>query len=86
MQDGKNDARTEDFLWFVENYKSLYEKYGLCYLAVKDKTILGSYDNPRTAVDETCKTYPHGSFIVQLCNGRASGYTNFIANSQLVVV
>ena len=31
----------EDFNWFKENYESFYKKYGHCFVAVKNKQVLG---------------------------------------------
>lgn len=78
--------QADDFKWFIENYDDLFKKYGKCYLAIKDKKVLGSYDSPKTAISEVSKKYPMGSFIVQLCNGNESGYTNYFANSQIIAV
>lgn len=70
----------DDFNWFVKNYDNLYAHYGKCYLAIHNKTVLGSYDNARRAIEETKVIIPIGEFIVQLCNGEESGYTNYIAS------
>lgn len=77
--------QTEDFKWFVENYNELFKKYGLCFLAIKNKEVLGTYQSAKDAVSDISKKYPLGSFIVQLCNGDKSGYTNYFANSQFII-
>ena len=74
----------EDFKWFIENYDELFKKYGCCYLDIKYKAVLGAYDSPKDAISEVSKEHPVGSFIVQLCNGDESGYTNYFANSQVI--
>lgn len=79
-------VQTEDFGWFVENYHKLFQQYGLCYLAIRNRTVLGAYRSAKDALVQTEKDYPIGSFIVQLCNGNESGYTNYIANSQISVI
>lgn len=78
--------QADDFNWFVENYDELFKKYGKCYLAIKDKKVLGAYDSPRAAISETSKEYPLGSFIVQLCNGDESGYTNYVISNTVRVI
>jgi len=70
----------EDFTWFIENYNELFEKYGVSYLAIRNKTVLGSYHNFKNAIDETKKDFPLGQFIVQYCNGEESGYTNYVTS------
>ena len=76
----------EDFKWFTDNYQKLFQQYGLCYIVIKDRTVLGTYQSADQAIAETTKDHPLGSFIVQLCNGDESGYTNFVANSQIGVI
>lgn len=68
----------EDFKWFIENYSNLYGKYGTSYLVISNKKIIGSYQNPNDAISNTIKNIPYGQFIVQLCNGEESGYTNYV--------
>ena len=76
--------QTKDYSWFLENYPQLSNKYKDKYIAVKNMHILGSYSSYAEAVHETAKTEPLGSFIVQLCNGKESAYTNFISSVNLL--
>lgn len=61
----------ENYKWFVEEYDTLCHKYGNSFLAIKNKTVLCSYETYAEAVKETRKTEELGTFIVQEC--RASG-------------
>ena len=70
----------EDFNWFKENYESFYKKYGHCFVAVKNKQVLGIFHNMDEGIEAISKKEPLGSFIVQECNGKETGYTNFIAS------
>ena len=70
-----------DYKWFLENYRQLFEKYGISYLAIKEKKVLGVYSSYAEALHETEKKEPIGSFIVQFCNGNETGYTNSIAST-----
>lgn len=70
-----------DFAWFVENYDNLFAQYGCGYFAIYDRKVLGVYETPREAIAETSQTIPLGEFIVQMCNGDESGYTNYIASA-----
>ena len=67
-----------DFDWFVKNHEALFKQYGHCYMAIRDEHVLGTYPTYGTAVRETKKTFPLGSFIVQECTKDTSGYTNYI--------
>ena len=70
-----------DFYWFVDHYEELFERYGICYLIIKDERIYGSYDSMRIAVDEAWKMFEPGTVSVQYCNGKESGYTAYINSS-----
>jgi len=74
----------KDFNWFLNNYDVLYKKYGHKYLVIKDKKVLGAYDNVREALDNTKEAL--GTFIVQECNGDRSAYTNYISPIIMVEV
>ena len=78
--------QSDDFAWFVENYNSLYAKYGVCYLAISNRAVLGSYRTAGDAIRGASKIVPPGEFIVQFCNGDESGYTNYIASTQITVI
>lgn len=64
-----------DFLWFVENMKDLFMKYGHSFLAIKNKKVLGSYSSYAEGVHETEKTEQIGTFIIQKCGQDESAYT-----------
>lgn len=72
--------QTEDFNWFVENCEHLFEQYGRCFLAIHNKTVVGAFENARVAIATTKESIPLGEFIVQLCTGEESGYTNYISS------
>ena len=76
--------RDEDFKWFIENYNDLFKKYGHRYIAIKDKTVLGVYDNVVEAIDTTAEKYELGTFIVQECNGDSSAYTTSITTIGII--
>ncbi len=76
--------RKSDFDYFVNHYQELFDKYGHKFIAIKNNTILGSYDTELDAINEVSKKYPLGTFIVQECNGNESGYTNYISSWQLI--
>lgn len=73
--DYTTEDRSSDFKWFVENYDALYQQYGHKFLAIKNKKVLGAYNGYGPALEDIGKEYQLGTFIVQECNGDASGYT-----------
>lgn len=74
----------QDFQWFKENYESISKEYGISYIAIKNKEILGAYLTYGEGVKETQKTEALGTFIVQHCNGEESGYTGYIASTNFI--
>lgn len=70
----------KDFLWFMDNMKNLFQRYGHSFLAIKNQKVLGSYSTYAEGVRETEKTEPMGSFIVQECGPDESAYTVCIAS------
>ncbi len=73
------ELQQQDYDWFLQNYEELFNEYGVSYLAIKKRKVLGKYNSYAEAVLETEKTEPLGSFIVQYCNGDESAYTAYIA-------
>jgi len=66
MTQGRN-AAMRDYDYFLENLLSLYAKYGRCFLAIKNQSVIGVYETFRQAYDETLKTEEIGTFIIQEC-------------------
>ena len=67
-----------DFHWFTNHYCELFEKYGTCYLVIKDERVHGAFNDYRTAVDAAWSQFEPGTVSVQYCNGEESGYTAYI--------
>lgn len=70
----------KDYMWFKDNYAELYKKYGDAYIAIKNQKVLGKYSSYAEGVKNTALSEPMGTFIIQHCNGKESGYTNYIAS------
>ena len=68
----------KDYKWFLKNYQVLYDKYGECYIVIKNKKVLGTYPTYADGVRNTKEKL--GTFIVQFCNGKKDGYTNSITS------
>lgn len=69
-----------DYKWFLENYNELFKRFGEVYVAIKNKTILGTYNSYAEGVLSTMKQEPLGTFIVQKCGKDESAYTNYISS------
>lgn len=70
----------EDYEWYKDNLDQLYKEFGSSIIAIKNKRVIGSYDNFKKALEETGKTEEEGSFILQRCGIGESSYTNYIAS------
>jgi len=57
----------QDYEYFLQNIGELYELYGHKFLAIKNRQILGAYDNFDDALDETLKHEKVGTFLIQEC-------------------
>lgn len=78
--------RNADFEFFLEHYDEFFRTYGHKFIVIRNRKILGVYEDAISAVDITSQTYPLGTFIVQECNGDESGYTNYISSWQIIGV
>jgi len=57
----------QDYDYFLENIGDLYNQYGHKFLAIKNRQILGAYDNFDNALSETLKHEKLGTFLIQEC-------------------
>lgn len=62
-----NALQDSDYKWFVSHLAKLFNKYGDVFLAIKNQTVLGTYDTYGAAVKATEKKEQLGTFIVQQC-------------------
>jgi len=59
------DIQEQDYLWFLENMESLYNEHGNKIAVIKNKSILGIYEDFESALETTRKTEELGTFIIQ---------------------
>lgn len=71
----------KDFAWFIKNYKALYDKYGSCFVAIKNAEVIGKYRSYAEGVKEVQKKEKLGTFIVQEVGKDESCYTNYISSA-----
>lgn len=72
-----DEMRSSDFHWFVENYDELFKQYGVKFLVVQCKKIIGAYDDVWEAINNTLKTQEYGTFSVQKCDGTPEAYHDY---------
>jgi len=61
------DQQDIDFNYFLENMESFYSTYGQKFVVVKNRSVLGVYDNFDDALETTLKTEELGTFLIQEC-------------------
>lgn len=71
----------EDFNWFQENYEKLQKEYGDCFIVIKNKSVIGTFETYADAVCETKKNERLGTFIVQECHSSGGIYHACIAST-----
>lgn len=67
-----------DFDYYVSNLPKLYKLYGDCYLAIRNKEVLGTYRTYGEAISLLMPKYDIGDYIVQKCGNSPEAYTSRI--------
>lgn len=86
MNEYSDVQRKKDFDYFLSQYDSIYDKYGECFVAIRNEQIVGVFKSEKQALDITSSEFGYGNFIVQKCNGNETGYTNYITSFQLIKI
>ncbi len=58
-------TQEDDFKYFLDNQEELIKKYPNKFLVIKNKSVIGAFDDQVTAYTETTKSHKPGSFIIQ---------------------
>ena len=73
----QHDIAKENYDWFQENLPELERKYGDKYIVIKDKSVIGAYDDQRAAYAATSEKEEIGTFIIQLCSSDENKTLNY---------
>lgn len=65
----------DEFNYFLENKEELFKQYPYKFIVIKSRKVIGCYDTIPEAVEDTSKTEPVGTFLVQKCDVDPSAYT-----------
>lgn len=68
-------ALKKEFEYFKKHQDELVAKYGGKFVVIADEQVLGSYDNELEAYQESQKSHPLGTFLIQRCTPGTEGYT-----------
>lgn len=69
------DMLKDEFKYYLENQSFFVEKYNGKVIVLKDKKLLGVYENEETALHETKKSHEIGTFLIQRCSEGTDAYT-----------
>lgn len=64
-----------EFEYYLENQDDLVEKYRGKFLVIKDREVIGVYENELEAINKTKEKYELGTFLVQKCEPGSESYS-----------
>jgi hypothetical protein len=59
--------QNDDFQYYLDNLDSFYARYPNKYVAIKNRRVLGVYNDMDEAVLKTAQMEPLGTFLIQHC-------------------
>lgn len=65
----------KEFEYYLENQDEIVDQYDGKYIVIKDCSVIGSYDDEITAINETKKSHEIGTFLVQKVEQGEGAYT-----------
>ncbi|MDP8239759.1 MAG: hypothetical protein P9X24_11775 [Candidatus Hatepunaea meridiana] len=68
------DALTKELEYYIAHQDELVEKYDGKVIVLKNHKVIGSYDNPLEAVDESKKKHQVGTFFIIRCEPGTDQY------------
>ena len=69
------DALKQEFKYYIKNQPELVKQYNGKFIVIKNKTVIGAYDNELEAIKETTSEHELGTFLVQKCEPGTENYT-----------
>lgn len=59
------ESLQEDYQYYLDHRDELYKEHPDMFLVIKDKKVIGVYEDQVTAYTETTKEHEPGTFIIQ---------------------
>lgn len=72
-----------EFQYYLDHQTELVEQYNGQVIVIRDRQVIGVFDDAPTAIAETSKTFPLGTFLVQKVTPGDGAYTQSF-HSQVV--
>lgn len=67
--------RRKDFEFYREHLADFYRELGVCWIALRNGEVLGTYANPADAVHALKSHFSFGEYSIQRCDKDESAYT-----------
>jgi hypothetical protein len=64
-----------EFDYYVANQADLVKQFNNKFVVIKNREVIGVFDNQATAIAETAKRHPLGTFLVQWVEPGTGAYT-----------
>ena len=65
----------KEFEYYLKHQDDFVKQYEGKFIVIKDKKVMGEYENALNAVSETQKQHKPGTFLVQLVSPGNTAYT-----------
>jgi hypothetical protein len=75
MSENAESPLKREFEYYIANQDALVKKYNGRYIVIKEQQVIADYADESTAVFETQKTHPLGTFLVQRVAPGTDAYT-----------
>lgn len=75
MQEQIDDTLQENLDYFIQNQNELVEKYRGKALVIKNRQVVGVYDEPLEAYLAASKKFEPGTFSLQPCSAGVEAYS-----------
>ena len=70
-----NKRLQAEFEFYLDHQEEMVNQYDGKYIVIKDKQVLGAYDDELAAVTQTKKTHELGTFLVQKVSQGTGAYS-----------
>lgn len=65
----------KEFSWYIAHQDELVQKYNGRFVVIKDEQVIADYADEQTAVFQSQKSHPLGTFLVQKVEPGPGAYT-----------
>lgn len=78
MSQSVSNSLEHEFQFYLDNQDKLVSAYDGKILVIKNRNIIGVFDDKLKALTETQKIHKLGTFLIQECSAGKENYTHYI--------